>query len=71
MNHPWIPLDKTPESSKDWALFGFVLYSVFDFTNLTFIKDYPLKFALVDIAWWSFLVWISSVISYKIINYFF
>ena len=54
-----------------WALFGFVLYSVFDFTNLTFIKDYPLKFALVDIAWWSFLVWISSVISYKIINYFF
>ena len=33
------------------ALFGLVVYGVYDFTNLAVIKDYPLKLAVVDWIW--------------------
>lgn len=33
------------------GLFGFVMYSIFDFTNLAILKDWTINFALVDIAW--------------------
>ena len=31
------------------ALFGLIAYSIYDLTNLTFIKDYPKKFTSLDI----------------------
>lgn len=37
------------------ALLGFSLYGVYEFTNLAILKNYPLKFALVDVAWGTFL----------------
>lgn len=37
------------------AVFGFISYAIYDLTNLTFIKDYPVKFVFVDIAWGTFL----------------
>lgn len=36
------------------ALLGFSLYGIFDLTNLAVMKNYPLKFALVDMAWGTF-----------------
>lgn len=37
------------------SLFGFVVYGVYDFTNLAILKDWPLKLVLVDVAWGSFI----------------
>ncbi len=35
-----------------WGLaFGLVAYATYDLTNLTVIKDFPLKLAMVDMAW--------------------
>jgi uncharacterized membrane protein len=36
------------------ALMGLVIYGVYDGTNLAVLKDYPLRFAAVDMAWGSF-----------------
>lgn len=33
------------------ALYGLVLYGVYDLTNFAIIKDWPLTITLVDIAW--------------------
>lgn len=33
------------------AFAGFALYAVFDFTNMSFVKNYPLWIALLDVAW--------------------
>lgn len=30
---------------------AFLLYAVYDFTNLSFVKNYPLLLAVVDIGW--------------------
>lgn len=37
------------------ALFGLVLYGVFDMTNYALLANYSLKMALVDIGWGCFL----------------
>ncbi|MBI5803123.1 DUF2177 family protein [Candidatus Pacearchaeota archaeon] len=50
------------------ALFGFVMYGIYDGTNLTFIKDYPLKFALVDISWGTFLVAVTNAALFFVKN---
>jgi uncharacterized membrane protein len=33
------------------ALFGLVVYGVYDFTNLATLRHYPLQLAIVDVAW--------------------
>lgn len=33
------------------AFTGFVLYCTYDLTNLSFVKDWPLKVTIIDIAW--------------------
>ncbi|UFX82680.1 DUF2177 family protein [Candidatus Absconditicoccus praedator] len=45
-------------------LFGFVLYFTYDFTSLTFIKNYPLKFAVIDVAWGTVLCGVVSLVSF-------
>jgi uncharacterized membrane protein len=37
------------------AALGFLMYAVYDLTNLAFITNYPLTFVFVDIAWGTFL----------------
>lgn len=37
------------------AALGLVIYGIFDMTNLAILKDYPLPFAAVDMAWGTFL----------------
>lgn len=43
------------------ALFGLVLYGVFDMTNYALLANYSLKMALVDIGWGCFLNATASV----------
>lgn len=37
------------------ALFGFTLYAVYDFTNMSILNQYSIKFTVVDILWGTFL----------------
>ena len=37
------------------ALFGLAAYAAYDLTALALIRDYPMKAALVDLAWGTFL----------------
>ncbi|MGW8195705.1 MAG: DUF2177 family protein [Desulforhopalus sp.] len=46
------------------AVFGCLVYAIYDLTNLTFIVGYPLKFIFVDIAWGTVLCGIISGIGF-------
>jgi uncharacterized membrane protein len=37
------------------ALFGLAAYSAYDLTSLALIRDFPVKVAVVDLAWGTFL----------------
>ncbi len=52
------------------ALFGFVLYGFYDFTNLATLKDYPWSLTLLDTAWGTILVGIGSVVFYTVYSFF-
>lgn len=45
---------------------GFIVYGVFDFTNLAILKNYPIPFIIVDIAWGTFAFAIVSLIVKKL-----
>ena len=48
------------------ATFGFVCYSIYDLTNLTFIVNYPIKFVFVDIVWGTFICSAAAIVGYYI-----
>ena len=37
------------------ALFGFFAYATYDLTNLATLRDWPLRLALIDMAWGTFV----------------
>lgn len=57
-------VDQVSKSNKQsliyGALFGFILYGVYDFTNYTTLANFTLTMLVVDIAWGTFLCSISS-----------
>jgi uncharacterized membrane protein len=47
-----VPRSASPGSAAlSGLLLGLVIYGVYDFTNFSTLKDYPLTLALVDWAW--------------------
>ena len=63
------------QTALGWgAVMGLLMYAMYDLTNLTFLKNYPVSFVMVDIAWgtflcaavslamYSFSVWINKVL---------
>ncbi len=46
------------------ALFGFFCYMTYDLTNLAVIRDFPMRLALIDIAWGSAVTALSATIAY-------
>ena len=46
------------------ALFGFILYAVYDFTNLATLKGYSWTLTIVDTLWGTFVVAVVSVIMF-------
>lgn len=45
------------------ALLGFVVYGVFDMTNMAILRNYPLAFAFADMAWGTFVFGMVTVIT--------
>ncbi len=48
-------------------IYGFILYGVFDFTNLAIFKEFNLKTAVIDMAWGGALTASALLITNKII----
>jgi uncharacterized membrane protein len=49
------------------ALFGFVVYGVYNATNYTLFEKYPINVALIDTLWGTFAVSLASFIVSKYI----
>lgn len=52
------------------ALFGFFCYATYDLTNLAVMRGYPLKLALVDIAWGTVLTGAAAAAGMLAVNKF-
>ena len=48
---PGIERDSVGRAVALGALFGLAAYAAFDLTSLALLKDFPLKVAVVDLAW--------------------
>lgn len=48
------------------ALFGLAAYAAFDLTGLALLKDFPLKGALIDLTWGTFVTATVSGVSVAI-----
>lgn len=46
------------------ALFGFLAYGTYDFTNLATIKNWPPIVTLVDVTWGTTITALSAVVGY-------
>jgi uncharacterized membrane protein len=52
---------------KDAAILGLVIYGVFDFTNYAIFKNYDMATALMDTAWGSTLMALTTYLVYQVI----
>ena len=52
------------------ALFGFFCYMTYDLTNLSVVRDFPMRLAFIDIAWGSFVSAIAATLAYWVSNRF-
>lgn len=49
---PRVSGDNLIGSALFWGgLYGFLLYAVYDMTNYSLVKDWPLRLSLIDICW--------------------
>jgi uncharacterized membrane protein len=48
------------------AIFGLVLYGVYDFTNYGVLKDYSITIAFIDLAWGTVLCGITALGAYLV-----
>ena len=46
------------------ALFGFLAYGTYDFTNMATIRDWPVLMSVVDIIWGTTITAVTSVVTY-------
>jgi len=53
-------------SVKDAALFGLVIYAVYEFTNLSLFKNWSYLTAFMDTIWGAILFGLTTAIVYKI-----
>jgi|GEM_PF-38508 len=61
-----LPSQKTGEVIFRGGLFGFISYGIYDFTNLSLLKDWPLEMAMVDLGWGAFLCACSAYVGHRI-----
>jgi len=49
---PRVSPDNLIESSLLWgALYGIIAYTIYDMTNYSLLRDWPLRVSLIDICW--------------------
>ncbi|MBL7557300.1 MAG: DUF2177 family protein [Bdellovibrionaceae bacterium] len=46
------------------ALLGLIIYGIFDLTNLAILKNYPVKFVVVDVTWGTCVFGVVSCLSH-------
>ena len=51
-----------PMAALYGALFGLVVYGVYDFTNFSTLRQYPLALTLTDVAWGSVATAVSAAV---------
>ena len=61
---------KNNRSVKDAALFGLVIYAVYEFTNLSLFKNWTYLTAFIDSIWGAVLFGLTTGIVYKIRDFF-
>jgi uncharacterized membrane protein len=54
------------KSVKDAALFGLVIYAVFEFTNLALFKNWFITTTIIDSLWGAILFGLTTGIVYKV-----
>ncbi len=60
----------SPLVALGWgSLFGLILYAVYDFTNYSLVKGWPLKMVMVDVIWGTVVCGVSSVIMFYIVKW--
>jgi len=66
-----VPRSETPlDGLLIGAIFGVVLYGVYDFTNYSTLAGWPLTLALVDVAWGGVVCGLSSAAAVAASRYF-
>jgi len=48
------------------SLMGLIVYGVYDMTNLSILKAYPLAFSLADMAWGTFVFGVVTLLTWKL-----
>ena len=56
------------ELSKRAGILGFIIYSVFDFTNLAIFTNYEVMLAVLDSVWGGILFSLTTFISLSIFD---
>lgn len=46
------------------AMYGFILYAVYELTNYIYLKQWPLQLVFVDTAWGCFICSVTTLIGY-------
>jgi uncharacterized membrane protein len=57
-------------SVKDAALLGFIIYGVYEFTNMSLFKDWSILTAIIDTTWGTVLFGLTTAIIYKLEMFF-
>lgn len=53
-----------PSAAIYGAIFGLVLYGVYDFSNYAILKEYTIAMTIVDLAWGTTLCTLSSLFAF-------
>jgi uncharacterized membrane protein len=56
---------KRNRSVSDAALFGLIIYGVYDFTNMALFTNWSLLTAIIDTTWGAILFGLTTAIVYK------
>ncbi|OQA35560.1 MAG: hypothetical protein BWY54_00563 [Candidatus Dependentiae bacterium ADurb.Bin331] len=51
------------------AVYGLILYGVYDLTNFATLQDWPIKLVMADCVWGILLNAVISAISYKVLQF--
>ncbi len=59
---PRVSANNSAGSARLWgAIYGIVVYAIYDMTNYSLVRDWPLRVSLIDICWGGLLNAIGSV----------
>ena len=67
---PALHADRTLLAIGYGALFGFLAYGTYDFTNMATIRDWPTLVSVVDIIWGTCITSFSATLGYLVTRHF-